>query len=537
MMIEIVAVFAVAFLVSAVLVPPIQRTAVLRKLLDFPDDDRRAHKRPVPRLGGVAVFGGFVIAIATSVLYQWKMNAIEPGSIQHIVQLLLACALLFAVGLADDLRGVPPIVKLAAQTTAALIIQYHWTLLDTITFPPNVTISLGWLGVPLMVLWLVGMSNALNLVDGLDGLAGGVSLIALCTFVACTFLLGTGAMPVSSAALAGAMLGFLVYNFPPASIFLGDSGSLVVGFLLAFFAVRRSTGADGSVLAIIPLFALAYPLLDTGVSMLRRWLRGHPLSRADGRHIHHQLIGVGLSARKAVAVIYCFSIGVAVLGLSVTFAPPAFTIALMATGAVLIVAVVAYSVQWLQYHEFIDAGLILGSAGRLAKRAIRDSIQARDVSKLIANASSLSQIDAILGTQAATFGFAHMQAGPCDARMPYDLEPGTKSLWKLEYPVVVPTTGGFRTTGELEESLVLAIWCAKDSKVRSASAERVAHVLAAAIAQWSLSVSDSVGKEIRVRAKTPHWSYSPVSGVRIVRDTVATTTTAPRRAAGRRASS
>jgi UDP-GlcNAc:undecaprenyl-phosphate GlcNAc-1-phosphate transferase len=474
--------------------------AVLRRLLDMPDGDRRSHTTAVPRLGGVAVFAGFVVATLLGVAAQRFLSGSEPRSLAHITQLLGACAILFAIGLADDIRGVPPLVKLVGQTAAALVVQYHWRLLPAITIPPHVTIQLGWLGVPIMVLWLVGMSNALNLVDGLDGLAGGVSVIALVTVVAASAILHSSTAPLSAVALAGALVGFLVYNWSPATIFLGDSGSLVVGFLLAFIAVRGSA-AHGSVLVILPIFALAYPLLDTGLAMLRRWLRGHPLSRADGRHVHHQLLALGLTHRRAVSLIYVYAAGVATLGLSVTFAPPELTIAVTIVGGAILALVFLYGVRWLEYHEFVEAGAIFRSAGTLARGAIRDSIQAHDVAKLIEKATSLLEIDSILGSHAAGFGFNHIQIGPSNAALPSHHGVSAKSHWKFEYPIVYRADSDMST--EDLDALVLTVWCSKAASGRTASAERVSRVIAAAVADWSLTVPNSVGLEIHKRATTP----------------------------------
>ena len=169
---------------------------------------------------------------------------------------------------------------------------------------------------------LVGVSNAFNLIDGLDGLAGGVGVIALAAIGAAAAVLGSLRVPLQALALAGALIGFLRYNRPPARIFLGDSGSLVVGFLLAFISVRGSSTKGGVVQGLVPILALSYLLLDTGIAMLRRWLRGAPLSRADDRHIHHQLLAHGLTPRRAVATIYAASAFIALLGLCVTFVPP-----------------------------------------------------------------------------------------------------------------------------------------------------------------------------------------------------------------------
>jgi UDP-GlcNAc:undecaprenyl-phosphate/decaprenyl-phosphate GlcNAc-1-phosphate transferase len=515
---ELFAVFSLAFVIAFLVMRPIRRIAVLRRVLDFPDDERRRHHRPVPRLGGIAVFVGFVVAVVAGVIYQSSAPFREVPSLVHTMQLLGACAILFGIGLADDIRGLPPFAKLVGQTAAALIVQYHWPLLPAVNFPPDITVHLGWLGVPIMTVWLVGVSNAFNLVDGLDGLAGGVGVIALLVITASALVLAPAAVPISSVALAGALVGFLWYNFPPASIFLGDSGSLVAGFLLAFLSVRRASRPDGAVLVILPVFALAYPLLDTGLAMLRRWLRGDPLSRADGRHVHHQLVLLGLDGRKAIGVIYLFSAAIGALGLSVVFAPPAFTLGIAATGTVVLAWIFAYGVRWLEYHEFIDAGAILGRAGSLARRAIRDAISSRDVANLIEKAETLEEIDRILGAHAETFRFVHIQVGPCDSRLPAIAGRTTKSLWKFEYPVGLPTPSGFHSSGGLDESLVLTIWCSKASTVKPASAERVATIISDAIAQWTVSASEDVGHQIRKRALTPAYSAAPPLGLRVSGD-------------------
>ena len=171
------------------------------------------------------------------------------------------------------------------------------------------------LALPITVLWLVGVSNAFNLIDGLDGLAAGVAIIALVPIAIAGLIIGDTSVPVYAIALIGALLGFLKYNWPSARLFMGDSGSLVVGFLLALLSIRGATDSKGATLALIPIFALAYPLVDTGIAILRRWLRGVPLSRADTRHVHHQLGFLGLGPRKALFVICAASGAIATLGL------------------------------------------------------------------------------------------------------------------------------------------------------------------------------------------------------------------------------
>src|SRR5579885_981751 len=243
---------AVAFFASVVAVPLIMRFAVNRRLLDFPDGERRAHERAVPRLGGVAVFAGLISSAGAGIIAS-RLHLIGVESLApHAASLLAATAILFGIGLLDDLRGVPPILKLLGQTLAALGVCNDGFVIHSIAFPPHYTQSLGALAVPVTVIWLVGVSNAFNLVDGLDGLAGGVGVIVLATVGVAGAVLGNATVPFYCAALGGALLGFLRYNWAPARIFLGDSGSLVVGFLLAFLAVKGATRPDGTLLTLVP---------------------------------------------------------------------------------------------------------------------------------------------------------------------------------------------------------------------------------------------------------------------------------------------
>jgi UDP-GlcNAc:undecaprenyl-phosphate GlcNAc-1-phosphate transferase len=279
---ELLATFVVALGASMGVLPLVLRAATRKALLDLPDGTRRVHPRAVPRLGGIAVFAGLLAAV---LLWQ-TTSAFGVRMSSTMIALILAGGVLFAIGLIDDLRGVPPAGKLLAQGAAALLVYAAGFRLNLLHFPPDITVELGWLSLPLTVLWLVGVSNAFNLIDGIDGLAGGVGIIALAAATITALVVGNQTVPWFAIALMGALFGFLRYNMPPARIFLGDSGSLVVGFLLAVLSVRAGMQGDGSVAVLAPVFALSYPLLDTGIAILRRWLRGVPLSRGDGRHIH-----------------------------------------------------------------------------------------------------------------------------------------------------------------------------------------------------------------------------------------------------------
>jgi UDP-GlcNAc:undecaprenyl-phosphate GlcNAc-1-phosphate transferase len=295
-------------------------------------------------------------------------------------------------------------------------------------------------------------------------------------------ILHNDSVAVYAIALVGALLGFLKYNWPTARLFMGDSGSLVVGFLLAVLTARGATDSAKVTYGLIPIFALAYPLFDTGIAILRRWLRGVPLSRADTRHVHHQLGSLGLSPRKALAIIYLVSGVLASLALFATFAPPQVTVVATMGGIAGLLLVIALGVYWLQYHEFMEAGASFASAARKARSVIQDRINARDLAKLITQAHSIEEVQALLDDSAGTFRFAYMRlSGPESGRkMPGRItrELEALKLWKLEYPIA-------HTRRQDQDGLCLTIWCALEVSQRPAGAERVAQIIGPAIAEWA----------------------------------------------------
>lgn len=480
----IIGVLSIAYAGARVAVPFVVRLPLHKRLLDHPDGGRHIHVSAVPRLGGIAIFAGVLSAIAAAIV----LRAATGSGTQFpplTAALVAAITILFLVGLADDLRGVRPLAKLAAQAGAALIVCQAGFVIKIVSLPPFPIMELGWLGVPLTVIWLVGISNALNLVDGLDGLAGGVAVIALVASAAAAAVLGDTTLPWQTAALVGALLGFLRYNAYPARIFLGDSGSLVVGFLVAVFAVKGGMRSDGTVLALVPLFALSYPLLDTGISIMRRWLRRQPLSRADGKHIHHQLLRLGLSPGQAAQTILIQSAALAAVGLAASFAAPRAAVGIAVVGAALILAMLTYGAARLQYYEFVVAGGSLVSAARRARGIIRDKIHARDVMRVMDAAATLQELQAIVSDCAADFRFARMELAPAasvarSAKRPIRF--GDEPMWKLEYQI--------RGVAEAEPSarghgpLVLVIWCPRGARERSAGGERVAEMLVPVIERW-----------------------------------------------------
>ena len=472
-------VFVVSVMTSLVVAGRLTRVSVKGR---HPERSRHWSASGIPRIGGIAVFASAPIAILAAALVAAEIRGAIPQLPELAGSLVIASAILFCIGLLDDIRGVRPFAKLLAQTAAALIVYRAGFSIEHVTFFPEYTIHLGLLSLPITIVWLVGISNAFNLIDGLDGLAGGVAIIALVAIAAAALILGNGSVPIYTVALVGALLGFLKYNWPTARLFMGDSGSLVVGFLLAVLAVKGATDSDKVTQGLIPIFALAYPLLDTGVAIMRRWLRGVPLSRADRRHVHHQLGSLGLGPKKALFIIYAGSGVIAALGLVAAFAPAEVTVLATLMGVGILVLVIALGIHWLQYHEFLEAGASFKSAVRKARSVIQDKINARDVAQAIRLAQSMEEIQAILSDNAPTFRFAYLKLSDPESRreMPGRItqELQALKLWKLEYPIV-------HGHPQQYDGLCLTIWCALETSQRPAGAERVALIIGPAIAEWA----------------------------------------------------
>jgi len=301
---------AAAFLLAlagAWLLTPIVRDAAHGAgLLDEPEE-RKVHKTPIPRLGGVAIGAAFYLGIAAGLVAARATGERLDLVSGHLTGILVGVALIAGVGLLDDLQGMRARVKLAAQLVVALVAYGLGLSIDALHGPWG-TLDLGAWSLLLTVVWIVAMINALNLIDGLDGLSSGVALTSMAAF----FAIAIG-MPASDpillvlAAGAGGVLGFLRYNLHPASIIMGDTGSMQLGFLLAALGISLTQVAEGAVAPWIPLLAVGLPLADMGWAVLRRIAARAPVFAPDKRHIHHQLMAGGLSTRWVVLVLWVAS--------------------------------------------------------------------------------------------------------------------------------------------------------------------------------------------------------------------------------------
>jgi len=302
----------IAALVTNTLVPLVRRLAVALKALDHPGEERKKHEHPTPRLGGVAIAGGLAVAGGGAVLSQWVPVSAEISRTSAF-SLLLATGMVFLVGLIDDLVGVSAWKKLLVEVAAAsLLVETGWTI-GAVSIPGGTHVTLGVLGPAVAVLWLVGVTNAVNLLDGLDGLAGGVVTIIASSLLVYALLLGNMGTVFLMAAVAGSCAGFLRHNWEPAQIFMGDSGSLTLGFLLAAMSLHSSIKAPAAVAILVPLLALGLPVIDTLLVMLMRFLdrskgpltgRFLRMFHADRNHLHHLMLHLGGSRRGVVLGIY-----------------------------------------------------------------------------------------------------------------------------------------------------------------------------------------------------------------------------------------
>ncbi|HZJ00537.1 MAG TPA: MraY family glycosyltransferase, partial [Gemmatimonadaceae bacterium] len=303
--------FGLALTLVLLVTPLVIKSAGALKLYDSPDGDRRMHDLPVPRLGGVAVY--LAAAAVSLVLFaRTQPRFTTPGpegiaEIRFLAGAFIGSGFLFVVGLVDDIRGLSPSLKLIAQLIAASVAVYFAPPVSSIALGYGPGITLGWVMIPLAILWMVGVTNVFNFIDGLNGLAGGIAVVGCATIVAASLALGNLVVLLPAVALIGALLGFLQHNYPKARIFLGDSGSLSIGFLLAAFSLYSSVNSFGAVLIIIPLVAVAVPLMDGTLAILRRWLRHVPVSGADARHIHHRLLALGISQQRAAVLLWALA--------------------------------------------------------------------------------------------------------------------------------------------------------------------------------------------------------------------------------------
>ena len=300
-----------AFVVTYVCVPLARRLALRLDAVDYPSK-RRVNKRPVPRMGGVAMALGIAAALLVEVageaLFGWAGFYVEgSGTVNHAG---VMCGLLtiVCVGAMDDVYSLKPGMKLAGQVLGAAIIAASGLLLSSIANPiGRGFIEFGWAAYPLTVLYLVCFMNVINLIDGLDGLAAGIAAIASFFLFLIAFGRGMEETAMLSIILLGATLAFLRYNFAPASIFMGDSGSLLLGAMIGVISLMGVMRSPTVIVLAVPLVIAAIPIADTAAAIVRRLYHHQPIQQADRKHLHHMLLRKGYGVRKSVVIVYAWT--------------------------------------------------------------------------------------------------------------------------------------------------------------------------------------------------------------------------------------
>lgn len=333
--------FVVSLGLALIFVPVIRPLAFKWGAVDR-GTGRRVHSGVIPRLGGLGIFLAFIIPMVFK-LTRGSWDVFH----QNMVGILVASAVVVFLGAYDDIKGAKVSHKLAAEIIAAAVIYWWGIRITLITNPFGQPFELGWMSLPVTVLWIIVITNAVNLIDGLDGLAAGSGILISATF----FLLDSSYLnlQIIYVILAGSLAGFLRYNFPPASIFMGDSGSLFLGFFLASTSILSSHKATALATMMVPIIAFIFPLMDMTYAVLRRYYRGIALGSADREHIHHKLLDKGFTKKKALFILYAVNISVMLLILLVVKKQLNADF----LGLVLIVVVAIAGLRLFDYLEFL----------------------------------------------------------------------------------------------------------------------------------------------------------------------------------------
>lgn len=301
--------FFLALFISFMLTPAVRKLAFKVGALDIPKDERKIHSKPMPYLGGLAIYAAVMIG----------MIIFLPMDKQNI-SIMAGATIMIIVGVYDDINDMPAKIKFLAQIVAAFVVVYYGGVKIAYLSNPFSDIGLtpftDIIAIPLTMFWIVGITNTINVIDGLDGLASGVTTIAAATLLFTAALKGFTSIMIMCTLIAGASLGFLPFNFNPAKIFMGDTGALFLGYILAVTSVLGMMKSVAVVALVIPIFALGFPIFDTAFAIFRRLVNKKPIMEADKGHLHHRLLDKGLSQRQTVLILYFISM---VLGVTAVF--------------------------------------------------------------------------------------------------------------------------------------------------------------------------------------------------------------------------
>lgn len=333
----------VSVVISFILTPFIKNFAIRINAVDIPKDKRKIHKKPIPLLGGMAIYISFVV---TMLLKEGRLGKSEIG-------ILIGATIIVIGGLIDDLKDIRPWQKLLFQVSAAVVLILFGVEIAVVTnpFPSNsLFLKLGWLSIPITIFWVVGITNAINLIDGVDGLAAGVAFICSATIFIIAALNGRREAALLTAILSGAIFGFLPYNFNPASIFMGDTGAQLLGFLLSAISLKGTIKSATAFAIAVPILAFGLPIYDTLFAMIRRKINGKPIMQADRGHLHHRLLDMGLSQKQVVIIMYLTSAvlgGISIIAMQMSTTRSYFLLTIV----ILIIVVAAWKCGFFEHRE------------------------------------------------------------------------------------------------------------------------------------------------------------------------------------------
>ena len=399
--------YLVCFLVSALLSLLFTRWvcnfATKRGWLDSPSSDRHVHTRAIPRLGGVAIYAAFMVVVGSAFLISLWTGSASAVLAKKIFGLLGPAFVIFLMGFYDDLRSLSPYWKFGIQTLAATMLYWGGFGIHQVDLFSSGQILGSVVGLPLTVFWVLLITNAFNLIDGLDGLAAGSALFSTVVVFVVSLLAPNPTFTFLTIALAGAILGFLRFNFYPASIFLGDSGSMFIGFMLSGLALASSQKAPTMIAVAIPVISFGLPILDVVLSVVRRFLTGKPLFRADKEHIHHKLLKRGLSQRDSVLVLYAVTAGFALLSLVLLHGAAMLALVLTVIGIG-----VWLGVQQLGYAEFSELHDLIQRT-RDGKKLVANNLEIRHAAESLNSCTDLHMICRVLKKTLQPVGFDGFQ--------------------------------------------------------------------------------------------------------------------------------
>ena len=395
--------FLVSVVLSLLLTRWMRNLATARGWVRAPRLDRHVHTNPVPRLGGVAIYLSFMMMAGVALVAPTRIALLSGLPVMATLSILGPALIIFLLGLYDDLHPIGPYWKFGVQAGAAVLLYLGGFGIHQLDLLSAGHILRTAIGLPLTVLWVLLITNAFNLIDGLDGLAAGSALFSTVVVLAVSLIIPNPMVTCLSIGLAGVILGFLRFNFHPASIFLGDSGSLFIGFMLSALALAGSQKAPTMVAVAIPVVSFGLPILDAALAVVRRFLGGKPLFSGDKDHIHHKLLKRGLSQREAVVILYLATAGFALLSLFLIHNAGMIGLVLLVVGVG-----IWLGVQHLHYVEFAELQDLVRRTKK-RKRVFVNNLEIRRATESLNSCSEFATMCRILESTLQPLGFDGFQ--------------------------------------------------------------------------------------------------------------------------------